>query len=147
MDIIIGGYYQGKRETAKTLFDIWDEDILVVDIPSKSSKNQSDSENKLEILLKEIEKNIIDKKCVYQIENLVKIFVLLDKTEKDMNRYLKNINLKNKVIISTDISQGVVPMDRIDRLWREWTGRLMINLSKETDSLHRVFCGYSVRIK
>jgi len=51
------------------------------------------------------------------------------------------------VLIGTDISQGVVPVDRQLRAAREANGRLMIYLAGEAEQVHRVFCGIGKRIK
>ena len=54
---------------------------------------------------------------------------------------------KDCVLVVTDISQGVVPMDETLRAAREANGRLMIYLAKEAEEVHRVFCGIGKRIK
>lgn len=53
----------------------------------------------------------------------------------------------DKILIVTDISQGVVPVDRQLRAAREANGRLMIYLAREAQQVHRVFCGIGKRIK
>ena len=54
---------------------------------------------------------------------------------------------KDSVLIVTDISQGVVPVDKELRAAREANGRLMIYLAREAEQVHRVFCGIGKRIK
>ena len=54
---------------------------------------------------------------------------------------------KDKVLVITDISQGVVPIDKKVRAAREANGRLMIYLAGEAEQVHRVFCGIGKRIK
>ena len=63
--------------------------------------------------------------------------------------YIKeNINLfKDKIIISDEISSGIVPLKKEDRMWREETGRCLQYLSKESSCVYRVFCGISTIIK
>ncbi len=53
----------------------------------------------------------------------------------------------DSILIVTDVSQGVVPIDSEVRAAREANGRLMIYLAKEADQVHRVFCGIGKRIK
>ena len=64
-------------------------------------------------------------------------------------QYIKeNINLfKDKIIISDEISSGIVPLKKEDRMWREETGRCLQFLSKESSSVYRVFCGIPTIIK
>lgn len=54
---------------------------------------------------------------------------------------------ESTILIVTDVSQGVVPIDSKVRAAREANGRLMIYLAKEADQVHRVFCGIGKRIK
>ena len=51
------------------------------------------------------------------------------------------------VLVATDISQGVVPIDKTLRAAREANGRLLIYLAEEAEQVHRVFCGIGKRIK
>ena len=51
------------------------------------------------------------------------------------------------VLVATDISQGVVPIDAGLRAAREANGRLLIYLAEEAEQVHRVFCGIGKRIK
>ena len=59
-----------------------------------------------------------------------------------------NIKLfKNKIIICDDISSGIVPLKKEDRIWREETGKCLQYLSKESSKVYRVFCGIPSVIK
>ncbi len=51
------------------------------------------------------------------------------------------------VIIADEIGNGVVPVDSDDRLWREATGRILVELAKDADEVHRVVSGLGQRIK
>ena len=55
--------------------------------------------------------------------------------------------LRDKIIIVCDISQGIVPMEPGHRAWREACGRAMMYLAGEADEVYRVFCGLGQRIK
>ena len=46
-----------------------------------------------------------------------------------------------------DISQGVVPIEPDRRAWRESVGRTLLWLGKESDEVHRVFCGLGQKLK
>ncbi|MBQ9059707.1 MAG: bifunctional adenosylcobinamide kinase/adenosylcobinamide-phosphate guanylyltransferase [Firmicutes bacterium] len=54
---------------------------------------------------------------------------------------------QDKILIITDVSQGIVPMDARTRAFREMNGRLMLYLASEADQVWRVFCGIGKRIK
>lgn len=60
----------------------------------------------------------------------------------------KNESLwQDKVLVVTDTSQGVVPIDKDVRAFREMNGRLMLYLAGRADSVVRVFCGIGKEIK
>ena len=72
--------------------------------------------------------------------------VLEDAEAKDV---LKTYNepLCDKIWIVDDISQGVVPIEPDRRAWRESVGRTLLWLGKESDEVHRVFCGLGQKLK
>lgn len=55
--------------------------------------------------------------------------------------------LGDKILIFDDISQGVVPMDKTERAWREAAGRCMTYLGQEADEVIRVFYGIGSKVK
>ena len=57
------------------------------------------------------------------------------------------VDYQDLVIISDDISCGVVPDDPKLRFWRESMGRVLTRISQESDEVIRVFCGIGVRLK
>ena len=54
---------------------------------------------------------------------------------------------QDKILIITDVSQWIVPMDARTRAFRDMNGRLMLYLASEADEVYRVFCGIGKRIK
>ncbi|MFV0516360.1 MAG: histidine phosphatase family protein [Aminipila sp.] len=128
MEIIIGGAYQGKLDYVKQVYDINEEDIFYCN--------------------KDMEEPIIDftKKVIYRLEEFSLLCV---KKGIEAKEYLQeNLEqLKDKVIVCTDISQGIVPMEKEKRDWREMNGRTMIYLSGEADKVTRVFCGIPQVVK
>ena len=51
------------------------------------------------------------------------------------------------IIISDEIGNGIVPMDKDERRYREETGRLLCKIAQRADCVERVVCGIPVRIK
>lgn len=51
------------------------------------------------------------------------------------------------VIISDEIGNGIVPMDREERRWREETGRMLCRIAAKATLVERVSCGLPIRIK
>lgn len=56
-------------------------------------------------------------------------------------------NLRNKTVVCTEIGCGVVPVDRMERDWREVTGRLCCDLAAQADRVILVRCGIARVIK
>lgn len=147
MILIFGGAYQGKLDYAKKNFDI------------KTVCDCSDG------AVPDFAADVI-----YGIEGFVKrcatrgCEVLTEKQpEKQVKRQSPESSLppleaadwfserreawQDKVLIMTDVSQGIVPTDPELRAFREMNGRLMLRLAAEASEVHRVFCGIGKRVK
>lgn len=51
------------------------------------------------------------------------------------------------IIICDEIGNGIVPDDRLEREYRERTGRILIGLAARAERVERVICGIGQRIK
>ena len=124
MDLIIGGAYQGKLDYAKENFSAEQVFTCREDLPELDFS--ADTIDKLELFTLA---------CV--------------RSGTDARAFLeeKRECLESKIVICTDISQGVVPVDKENRIWREMTGRVLVYLAKEAMTVTRVFCGLGQRIK
>ena len=125
MILIFGGSYQGKLEFTKETFGVTENDIFTCTVDSEIDWS---------------------KKVLY---NLDQAFLRHVREGKESRDVLKDHldHLKDKILIVNDISQGIVPMERENRDWREMTGRAMLYISKEADEVYRVFCGLGSKIK
>ncbi len=126
MVLIFGGAYQGKLEYALNNYDVREKDVyhcdiecMVIDFDKKVIANMD------KFVLACVKEGINAKEC------------LEDNLDK----------LKDKIVIFDDISQGVVPMDKTERAWREMTGRCMTYLGQQADEVIRVFCGIGNKVK
>ena len=132
MKLIIGGYSQGKLAFAKEKYALSDECIFEDELPSKEEKEKLVSENKTIVihnLHKWIRKRIKEGK---RAEEEIASFV---------NSY------PNVIIICDEIGNGIVPMDPFERVYRERTGRILIDLAKEAEEVWRVVCSLGQKIK
>ncbi len=125
MILIFGGSYQGKLDFAKENFGVTDKDVFTC---------TADRD--------------IDLSCKVLCD-MDQAFLRHVREGKESREVLAaHLNeLKDKILIVNDISQGIVPMERELRDWREMTGRAMLYLSKEADEVYRVFCGLGSKIK
>ena len=124
MKLIIGGMYQGKLEYALNKYGLSREDVY-------------------ECINGEIDysKRIIYKFNLY-IYNLIKDGI--DPVKEVINNLER---FKDKIIISDEISSGVVPLDKMDRLYRDKVGVILNRLASESDSVVRIFCGLEEKLK
>lgn len=83
---------------------------------------------------------------LYGVENLLLTQVREGKTpSEEVRKHLPE--LEEKVLVITDISNGIVPIQEDLRLWREEVGRSMVLLSHQAEEIYRVFCGIGTQLK
>ena len=51
------------------------------------------------------------------------------------------------IVISDEIGNGIVPIDRLEREWRERTGRILVELARKAKGVERILCGIGQKIK
>ena len=126
MIFIIGGSYQGKREFAQEKFGLTDSDIFLCTEDTKVID--------------------FDKRIIACIEKFALGCVKRGEEPKDYWQMHMN-ELQNSILISDDVSCGVVPIDETIRAWREATGRANNYIAHEAEQVIRVFCGIGQVIK
>ena len=126
MVLIIGGSHQGKLDFARKRFALSDADVCLCD----GSAEQIDT----------------SRRCVAWVDRwaLNRLRAGADPLA-EMEAILPR--LKDAVVIATDISAGVVPVDALMRAWREACGRMTALLAAEADEVWRLFCGLPQRLK
>ena len=125
MIMIIGGRFQGKTSYALSL-GIKNEDI------------RSGSELSLEVPC-----NMV---CISDFQLFIKKVCEngLDPREKTAELLEKNPRI---VIISSEIGNGVIPIEKNDRIWRESVGRACCFLASKAEKVIRMVCGIPTIIK
>lgn len=124
MILVIGGAYQGKRDFAKKTFGIPEEQVYTC------SGREID----------------FSKRCIDRLEEFTYACVeagIEPKTYFQAHRE----QWRDSVLICQDISCGVVPVDAVQREWRQATGRLCQYLAGEAQQVSRIFCGLEQRLK
>lgn len=122
MIFVFGGAYQGKTDFIKENFNVEDNDIY-------TSVDEVDFS--------------------YKVIKMDKFFSHLLKNGILPTDYLKeNIALfQDKIVCMTDVSCGVVSVDKETRLLREEVSRCMVIFSKHSDKVFRVCCGIGMQVK
>lgn len=124
MILIFGGAYQGKLDYAKKNFEI----ETVCDCSDGAAPDFAAD-------------------AIYGIDGFVKRCAA-SRCESAADWFDEQREAwQDKILIMTDVSQGIVPMEPELRAFREMNGRLMLRLAAEADEVHRVFCGIGKRVK
>lgn len=121
MILITGGSYQGKLDYAKSRFGLTDADVCAGGVD-------------------------LSKRCLAYIDRWALEEVRQGREPADF--FKSNIDrLSDKIVVATDISGGIVPMDPVLRAWREACGRMNSYLASQSDEVWRLFCGIPQRLK
>lgn len=120
MIMITGGAYQGKKNYAVNYYGISESDMI-------NGKNCNIND-------------LINAKCVYNFQYLTKKYSIDD---------IKDILNKNPdiIIIADIIGEGIVPVEKSERIWRENTGRLCCWVAEKSIAVIRMSCGIAQIIK
>ena len=100
-------------------------------------------------------KEICDLNTDFSLENkklIINIHLgirnLLLKNQNPFEFFESNIEfLKSCVIIGDEISNGVIPIEKFERKWRDETGIIYQFLASHADLVDRVWAGLAIRLK
>ena len=134
MHLIFGGAYQGKLNIQEH-YQLKEEDIFTCDAEADQNKSAAGT------ITIDFSKKVINK-----LEDFVMCCLRQGIEAKEYLEEHKE-EWKDKIIICTDISSGVVPYDKELRAWREMVGRTMVYLGKEAEEVTRLFCGIPQKLK
>lgn len=83
------------------------------------------------------------------IDNFEEIIKEIVQKDDDAQEFAKKLLQENPdvVVVSNEIGYGIHPLERIDRRWREQTGRALCILAAGAESVTRVCCGIGQKIK
>lgn len=133
MELIIGGAYQGKLTYAASTYSIKPEEMLDLALPP---------ENLVSI------KDLSEIRCVYHLESLTYRAIKSGTCEAVLS-FLNSLfeSHPDIIVISREIGSGVVPMDKDDRFFREFHGKLLSKIAARADCVTRIFCGIGTKLK
>ncbi len=127
MILIIGGAYQGKLDFALENFGLNTNDVF-------NCEEQYDKINK-------------DKKIIDNLDKVILRLVYAGKDEDEILKQIDDVTANAMVVIYTDHSQGIVPLKREERAFREISGRIMTRLAAKSSEVYRIFCGLPQQLK
>lgn len=126
MVLVVGGKSQGKTKFAKEMFP----EFVVLDGSSLPE-------------LISCEKEIIWDGFNHTIRNLLE-----DNSDEEIASQVQEvISKKSLVIVSDEIGNGIVPLEMVERRYRDLCGKLLIKVASESNEVYRVICGIGQKIK
>ena len=153
MELYIGGFAQGKLEyvqnkKAEEATSI----VMVIDCA------QSDYQKTLQSIDNKIKNENADVNNIANVNDIVIINHLhlwvkdllregMEESEVQSTILSWVATHPNTILICDELGNGIVPLEKMDRIWREQTGRLMIELAKQAERVERILCGLGQRLK
>ena len=89
---------------------------------------------------------IYEARIIYRFHELIRRLLINDEDIPEYVEKLIKIN-PEAVIIVNEVGSGIIPIDPVDRRYRETVGRTSCLIAKSAKEVHRVICGMGVRIK
>lgn len=125
MTFVFGGAYQGKKAFVVKQLGICEQQICDLTVQNQIDWNQP--------VLYGYEQLVLA-----QIRDGVDPFIWLT----------QNLSLMaDKIVVSEDMSCGVVPISAEERRWLRELGRCLQRIAFESESVYRLFCGIATSIK
>jgi adenosyl cobinamide kinase/adenosyl cobinamide phosphate guanylyltransferase len=127
MKLIIGGYAQGKLTYVINKYNIEKDKIWDSELPKDTE---------------ELNGTIV----INNLNNWIKPQIKNNgNPEEKITNFINNH--PDCIIISDEIGNGIVPIDKFEREYRERTGRIQIELARKATEVERVICGIGQKIK
>jgi len=148
MRLIIGGAYQGELDYAKKTYGIEDgwidgRDCEWMEITTCRGIHHFHEYIK-RMTQAEPEQIPADGQQIFRFD--LADLTILEEQAREFSVWLFQRN-PGITIVSNELGYGIVPMEKMDRLWREAVGRICTCLAAEADEVVRVVCGIGGRLK
>lgn len=129
MELYIGGFSQGKLNFVKSLYPNYK--VFAEDDFEKilSLKNEKFIWNNFHLTIKKLLSSKIES----------------SKIQNDLSKII--LNNPEVIIISSEIGSGIIPLEKDERFFREFTGRLLCEIAKKSQKVVRIICGLTQRLK
>ena len=154
MHLVIGGAYQGKKEYVKKKYSIEESDIWQGGYPVAGGQWRciNGLHKIIEQMLYQYEAN-----CICEVKEDEKVPIgsaanSVQQKESYVNKtleYLSTMIERNPdlIFICDEVGNGIVPVEKEERDYRECVGRVLCVLAEEADTVERVHCGIPQTIK
>ena len=126
MILVVGGAFQGKKAYIKQTFLLNDMDIA------------DGSSCPLE--------EIFRARAVIHFHEYIRRCLTESRDVQELPQKLRRQN-PDVIVTANELGSGIVPVEAFDRDYRETAGRVLCELAKEAEEVHRVVCGIGMVIK
>lgn len=133
LELYIGGYAQGKLEYVREKLS---HQLCVIDCACEDVFLQNVPEGQVPVL--------------YHFHSYIRNMVFQGTVSEEVMRILLVklfMRFPDCIIISDEVGNGIVPLNRDEREYREVLGRALIEIAKKADRVERIVCGLGERIK
>lgn len=150
MILVIGGYAQGKLEYVKNKYGVGDEDVY--DFEKRDTLRDTDFD-----IIGDYYKN--DCYDIDRLEDKSDRYIVFDNMNYLIKKAIKggkNIDdliekfiadYPNAIIITDEVGNGIVPVEKNERLLREKIGRIQCLLAENAEEVIRVVCGIGQKLR
>lgn len=134
MIFVFGGAYSGKYDFVKEKYHLSDDDII------DFTGYRFDDVDRLSDA-------IYYHRCIYDIHNLLRGLIDAGIDKKVFLDMIDKIKDTEVICVSDDISCGIVPLDKNDRIYREEVSRVNTYIAKKSTEIYRIFAGIPTKIR
>lgn len=140
MILVVGGCFQGKLEYGLSLLNI--------DTARDPGAGETIADGEVCTWEEALERPVLNHfHALIRRVIAAKESELLFPAESELPALMEALAANKQLIISDEIGNGIVPLDPLERRYRELTGRLCCRLAGSAAQVHRVVCGLGSRIK
>lgn len=126
MNLVVGGYAQGKTAFACAQFQIAESEVV-----DGATATVAD---------------LINCRMVRNYHLFLRGAMERGESLEEMHQRVMSKN-PEVILIADEIGCGLVPMEEIEREYRDQVGHLLCTVAKQADHVYRVFCGIGRVIK
>ena len=133
MELYVGGYAQGKTEYVKRKYE--DQSVVVIDgeTTELGLKDADLTENSERVLF--LHFHLWIRRLLFAGKDAETVAAAWLRAHPD------------GVIVADEVGNGIVPMERAEREYRDRLGRILISIAAEAERVERVICGIGQRLK
>lgn len=134
MELYLGGCFQGKLSYVKRIHPECENDVI------EAGELPVTEEALSQVICGE-------SPCIINhFHEWIKKIVNHGENPLELTTYIVE-KCPNAIIICDEVGNGIVPMDKMEREYREQTGRMQILLAEHAERVERILCGMGQRLK